>query len=189
MNSPPDKTNGRHDGQDTSKPSTAARWFLNTLVVVVTATIIGGIWWRIDDGLRFLNGQPKRSQQQVAADSPNGTPDEDRSAGNGNSHTHDEENHTDFKTSNKTYIDFTQTSWQNPFSVAHWESNGWTIQADSMLSSGAETTMATFRRRYRKLSVDCRVAPVGKPDAFEISLFAPETNALIDRQVHCGGGG
>ena len=48
-----------------------------------------------------------------------------------------------------------------------------------MLSSGAVTTTATFRRRYRKLSVECVIVPIEKPGAFEISLFAPETNALM----------
>ena len=78
MNSPPDTPYSFNEAEGKPKPPVIAHWISNVVCVVVTAAIIGGIWWWTGNGFDILTGQPQRPQRQAEADSPNGTTGEDR---------------------------------------------------------------------------------------------------------------
>ena len=59
----------------------------------------------------------------------------------------------------ETRIDWTQTSWQDPFRTAFWKSKGWKFSKDSM-QSAKDDSYARFNRTYRKLNVSFEVEPI-----------------------------
>lgn len=84
-------------------------------------------------------------------------------------------------------IDFSESSWRNPFTQAHWkplktgtkQKSVWSFDGKTMTSKPDEIVAATFRRPYRRLSLDLELARPKPTGAFEISLTSPDTKIVL----------
>ncbi len=177
------------------EPSAWSRTVSNAGTFIVTTIMVGGIWW-------WTVGvtQPKPNESPTTAESqPAEIESPDRST-NGRSTNGDEQTEpvvqtpsangaapsitSTFDTTKFETVDFdaSRTSWQDPFDASHWESDGWTFQPEAMQSRATQSATAMFRRDYRKITIECRIAPVGASGVFQIRLFAPQTDALMQAE-------
>jgi hypothetical protein len=76
----------------------------------------------------------------------------------------------------KSQVESSQTSWQDPFTAAHWASGGWKFVENSMQTS-ATPAQATFHRTYRKLRISASIERLSGEGACEFRLYAPETGS------------
>lgn len=72
-----------------------------------------------------------------------------------------------------------QTSWEAPFDSACWNAVGWEFENDGMHSTGMAAA-ALFRRPYRRLMLECRIAHLTEVTApLRLRLTAAATKAAI----------
>ena len=78
-------------------------------------------------------------------------------------------------------IDWSCTSWQDPFRKAFWNSRGWTFDKDSMQSGVNAEFSAQFKRGYRKLTLSFEIEPLGgrSPSSFVVRLDAPKQESTV----------
>ena len=85
-------------------------------------------------------------------------------------------------------VDLNETSWLNPFTKAHWlplkssETKPlpfWNFDGQSMQCETGQTAAATFRRPYRKLSIDLQIERPMPTGAFEIRLTALDSRTML----------
>ena len=161
---------------------------MSTAVVVFAAVVAVGVHWWWNQNARWTDFEKDTSSMQALfvespesrVQSQTGLVDEFSSGSrllslDSGLSTLDEE---DSATAEST-IDFTPTSWENPFTAAHWRSQGWRFDGKSMWPSARETASATFRRNYKKLTLQCRIEPLDKPGSFQIALVGPKPNTLL----------
>ncbi|MDA1164324.1 MAG: hypothetical protein O3B13_14610 [Planctomycetota bacterium] len=84
--------------------------------------------------------------------------------------------------------DLARSSWENPFRPRLWSCDGWRIDEDSMVSDFEEVSLATFRRPYRNVVIECRLtqseqsakdSPAESPQCFELRLLEKSTGNWI----------
>lgn len=191
-----------HEGgppESPPRPRFGSRRLAGAVAALVVVLIVSGIWWWSQRGRFSLPPALSRDGEAAAtdgqqttdeqADLATGPPDNGHSrpraapsqatAANGNAARGEQTVKPSATGGGEPRIDLSQTSWENPFTDDHWESKGWTFDDVSMQSNVDDFASASFRRKYRKLTIDCRVEALGDPGTFQIVLFAPETDALL----------
>ena len=173
-------------------PSADSKITAGIFFLVVVCVIAIGVWWG-------NAGQPDTGQTQN--DSSQTERDTHLSGVIGSNHdsvnpSSDKNNEGDSNTSpandqpeSKTEsIDLTETSWLNPFTNAHWlpvksserkQLPVWSFDGQSMQCETGQTAAATFRRPYRKLSIDLQIERPMPTGAFEIRLTASDSETIL----------
>jgi hypothetical protein len=78
----------------------------------------------------------------------------------------------------RSSVDVSATSWQDPFRETYWTSTGWEFDKASMHSTPQQAAKATFCRTYRKLMLDVALQPSDDGSLFEVHLAAPATKTV-----------
>jgi hypothetical protein len=183
----------RHDTQDSAdyeRPSAWSSGVSNVGTLIVTGVMVGGIWWWTVGATQSQpDGSPKTADSQPAdVESQNRSTNVRSSNGDEKTEPVVQAPSANGETpANPTQIDdlefdASRTSWQDPFTASHWESDGWTFQPEAMQSRATKSATAKFRRDYRKITIACRCAPLGEAGVFQIRLFAPTTDALVQAE-------
>ncbi|MBT4867707.1 MAG: hypothetical protein HON53_21615, partial [Planctomycetaceae bacterium] len=172
------------------KPSLGSRVVSNLGTIIVTAIMVGGIWW-------WTVGmtEPKPEEPPKTAETNPIQDDSHSHSANGDNQTepvvqpastngHPPADDLTPETTSDDAPDFdaARTSWQDPFFASHWKADGWNFQPDAMQSDETKPASARFRRDYRKITVECLIAPTGESGVFQIRLFAPTTDALMQAE-------
>jgi len=172
---------------DVPKPSLGSRVVSNLGTLIVTAIMVGGIWWWT---VGMTEPKPEDSPQTDPAqdDSPSHAANGDSKSEpvvqppSTNGHAAADVRTPEITSDDATQFDAARTSWQDPFFPSHWKADGWNFRPAAMQSNGNKPASATFRRDYRKITVECLIAPLGKSGRFQIRLFAPTTDTLMQAE-------
>ena len=175
---------------DVPKPSLVSRVVSNLGTIIVTAIMVGGIWWWT---VGMTEPQPEQSVKTAVAnpaqdDSPIHVADGDNKTepvvrpSSTNGHTPVDALTLENTSDDVTEFDAARTSWQDPFFASHWKADGWNFEPEAMQSNEDKPASARFRRDYRKITVECLIAPTGEAGVFQIRLFAPTTDALMQAE-------
>lgn len=155
--------------------------FLRATEIIVMAMVVatvGGVWWTVHgvgaSATASSSGSPMQPAPMEIASAGRATPsapnvDETRAHASGSTAVSQSE----------PEIDFSQTSWENPFTAAHWDSTGWSFEGGMMQSISDGPAEAVFRRSYRKLRLDLHLERLGTAGTFEVRFHAPAAGAVM----------
>lgn len=141
--------------------------------------MVAGIWWWMVGALQSSPSVTTAPTRTTTANKPPHPASTNGNGGNKPSASADKSTDDGAEDNEDPDFDPLRTSWQNPFFKSHWQATGWQFTPQAMQSNNSQSPVATFRRQYRKLTVECRLAPIGKPGEFHVALFAPETETLM----------
>jgi hypothetical protein len=172
--------------------SAASKNAAGIFFLVVVCAVAIGVWWRFAEQPDTGHSQYDSSKSERNAhltgiigsthDSVKSSSDKSKEGDSDTSPTGDQPE------SKTEPIDLTETSWLNPFTEAHWlplKSSKtepmpfWNFNGQSMQCETGQIAAATFRRPYRKLSINLQIERPMPTGAFEIRLTAPNSKTIL----------